>query len=413
MARRNRINIDQLRQLEPLTTLSTARLEELIPLTDITELGIGHSLFREGDVDNQTIYLLDGDVQMASADGKLDMVFRHTMLEARFPLDDSQPRQISCTALSKVKVARIDNSILEYMIMWDQLAVSEQTQQQSKQHSSDPVSAPKIEASTNKVKNKPLPENVTKLRENKATPVPAKPKTEAKVADGDDRGWIRKIRQVMAFKNLPPANIKTLLERMETVQLKAGAPVIQQGEPGDFYYVLTDGKARVTRMVELAQLEGGASFGEEALLSGGTRNASVTMLSDGSLMRLSKKDFDELLKEPMLHRASYDEAQHLANTGARWLDVRYAREHHHSRLPGSINIPLHELRTRLDELNKDEHYICYCGTGRRSSAAAFLLAQHGYRASVLMGGVQVIPQLLERGNVNEKLSRRPGHGAAS
>ncbi|MDH5408390.1 MAG: cyclic nucleotide-binding domain-containing protein [Gammaproteobacteria bacterium] len=409
MARRNRVTLDQLRQLEPLSTLSTARLEELVPLTDIVELGIGHSLFREGDVDNQTIYLLDGDVQMASADGKLDMVFSHSMLEARFPLDDSQPRQISCTALSKVKVARIDNSILEYMIMWDQLAVSEQAQQKSVQSGLEQ----KIETTPKEDKLIPLPENVTELRENKATPIPAKPKTEAKIADGDDRGWIRKIRQVMAFKNLPPANIKSLLERMETVQIKAGEQVIKQGEPGDFYYVLTDGKARVTRMVELAQLEGGASFGEEALLSGGTRNASVTMLSDGSLMRLAKKDFDELLKEPMLHRAAYDEAQHLANTGARWLDVRYAREHHHSRLPGSINIPLHELRTRLDELKKDEHYICYCGTGRRSSAAAFLLAQHGYRATVLTGGVQVIPQLLERADLNATSSRRPGHGTAS
>jgi len=407
MARRDRITIDQLRELEPLSTLSTARLEELVPLTDVDELGIGHSLFREGDVDNQTMFLLEGDVQMSSADGKVDIVFSHSMQEARFPLDDSQPRQISCSALSKVKLARIDNSILEYMVMWDQLAVSEQGQ--SSRNHSQRSPQPKIQP---QAQQSSRPGNVTEFPDKTVTqfPLPAKPPVTGK--DSDDRGWIRKIRQVMAFKNLPPANIKSLLERMETVPVKAGEPVIKQGEPGDYYYVLTDGKARVTRMVELACLEGGASFGEEALLSGGTRNASVTMLSDGSLMRLSKRDFDELLKEPMLHRASFDEAQHLVNTGARWLDVRYAREHHHGRIPGSINIPLHELRARLDELKPTEHYICYCGTGRRSAAAAFLLAQHGFRASVLTGGVQVIPQQLERTSMGDDSSRRPGHGSA-
>lgn len=423
MARRDRITLEQLRNLEPLSSLSTARLEELVPLTDIEELGIGHGLFREGDIDNQTIFLLDGDVQMSTADGKLDCVFSHRMDEARFPLDDSQPRQVSCTALTRVKVARIDNSVLEYMLMWDQMAVSEQINQQQ------------VNASSAKSKSTPLPESVAEpapgaepvsesgpsssasvelspqaLESETVTPFPAR-KSAVTEASGD-RGWIRKIRQVMAFKNLPPANIKTLLERMETVQVKAGEPVIKQGEVGDYYYVLTDGTASVSRIVELATLEGGASFGEEALLCGGTRNATVTMLSDGSLMRLSKQDFDELLKEPMLNRLSIDEAMTFVNSGARWLDVRYAKEHHHGRIPGSINIPLHELRARLDELEPKGQYVCYCGTGRRSSAAAFLLAQKGFHASVLNGGTRVIPQQLERVIEAEPSARRPVQGTA-
>ncbi|MDH5181942.1 MAG: cyclic nucleotide-binding domain-containing protein, partial [Gammaproteobacteria bacterium] len=286
MARRDRITIEQLRKLEPLSALSGARLEELVPLTDIEKLSIGQCLFREGDVDNQTIYLLDGDVQMQSSDGKLDFVFRHQMEEARFPLDDSQPRQVTCTALTKVKLARIDNSVLEYMMMWDQMAVSEQA------HAAPAVAGQKPEPAhtTTMELTVPLQEDET------IKPFPVRHNPETKES-GEDRSWIRKIRQVMAFKNLPPANIKSLLERMETIQVKAGESIIKQGDTGDYYYVLTDGKASVTRIVELATLEGGASFGEEALLCGGTRNASVTMLSDGSLMRLAKQDFDELLKE--------------------------------------------------------------------------------------------------------------------
>ena len=60
--------------------------------------------------------------------------------------------------------------------------------------------------------------------------------------------------------------------------------------------------------------------------------------------------------------------------------------------PKAINVPLHEVRIRLDELDKDKHYVCYCTTGRRSSAAAFLLVQRGYKISVLNGGVQVMAQ---------------------
>jgi len=196
----------------------------------------------------------------------------------------------------------------------------------------------------------------------------------------------------MAFKNMPPANIKSLLERMETLLVQQGDVIVNQGEPGDYYYVLTEGTAQVTRTIELAQLDPGNSFGEEALVSGSVRNATVTMTSDGMLMRLSKDDFNELLKDPLLERLSPDDAREQVNKGALWLDVRHAKEFHHSHLPKAMSIPLHEMRIRMHELDKRKHYICYCGTGRRSSAAAFLLVQNGYQASVLSGGVQVMAQ---------------------
>jgi rhodanese-related sulfurtransferase len=77
-----------------------------------------------------------------------------------------------------------------------------------------------------------------------------------------------------------------------------------------------------------------------------------------------------------------------------WLDVRHVTEFNHSHLANAINIPLHELRLRMKELDKEQKYICYCGTGRRSSAAAFLLVQNAFKVVVLIGGVQKIPQFL-------------------
>ncbi len=212
----------------------------------------------------------------------------------------------------------------------------------------------------------------------------------------ESRDWIRKIRQIMAFKNMPPANVKNLLEKMESVKVAKGDRIIEQGSDGDYYYIVTDGTAVVTRTIELATLTPGTSFGEEALVAKAPRNASVSMTSDGILMRLSKKDFDELLIEPMMARVSPDEARSKVLQGAKWLDVRHAKEFHHSRLPGAINIPLHELRLRMAELDKATEYICCCRTGARSSSGSFLLAQNGFKVSLLTGGIQVMSQDLRQ-----------------
>jgi rhodanese-related sulfurtransferase/signal-transduction protein with cAMP-binding, CBS, and nucleotidyltransferase domain len=358
------LDIETLKLFEPLSTLSNERLTELSGLTFVEKLNLGVSLFSEGDIDGQTVYLMDGDVQVKSSDGSIDMIVSAGSEQARFPLDDSQPRQVSCIAMSVVRLLRVDNGVLDYMMTWDQLAASETAVELEKQQ------------------NQQVTEEQTKQHE--------KLQIFKETAEAD-KSWIRKMRHIMAFKSMPPANIKPLLEKMESVDVKKGDVIVKQGEPGDYYYVLTEGQARVTRTIELARLDAGTSFGEEALIAESKRNASVTMASDGNVMRLSKADFDALLKEPLVERIGPDDARvQTLNKKAVWLDVRHAKEYHFSKLPKAINIPLHELRLRLEELEKDIHYICYCGTGKRSSAAAFLLRQNGYNASVLNGGVQTM-----------------------
>ena len=383
MSEKQKITIEQLKAFEPISTLSVERLGELQGLVDVEELSMGVTIFREGDVDNQSVYLLNGDVQMTSVSQNLNTVMTHKTADAKYPLAEGQPRQISCTAITLAKVLRIDNSILDYMLSWDQLAVAEEKEEPA--HDQTMI----IEAGA----------MGAMMASKKSVMKPPAKNAEIDNANSDkegDRNWIRRMRHIMAFKNMPPANIKTLLQKMETVPVTKNEVVIQQGSPGDYYYVLTEGEALVTRVVELATLGAGASFGEEALLSGSKRNASVTMATSGQLMRLAKADFNELLKEPLLDRVTPDEAQVRVAKGDVWLDVRHVTEFNHSHLPGSINIPLHELRLRMKELDKNKEYICYCGTSRRSSAAAFLLVQKGYKVVVLIGGVQKIPQFLTK-----------------
>ena len=372
MSEKQNITVEQLKAFEPISILSTERLEELQDLVDVEELGVGVTIFREGDVDNQSVYLLNGDVQMTSvSDQSLNTIMTHKADDAKHPIAEGQPRQMTCTAITLVKVLRIDNSILDYMLTWDQLAVAEAKEEPAM------VKTAVIEPQQSAASNNSAADDSGSGKE-------------------DGRNWIRRIRHIMAFKNMPAANIKTLLQRMETISVAKDDVIIRQGSPGEYYYVLTEGEALVTRTVELAGLAAGASFGEEALLSGAKRNASVTMTTTGQLMRLAKADFNELLKEPLLDRVTPDEALVRVAKGATWLDVRHVTEFNHSHLPDAINIPLHELRLRMKELDKKKEYICYCGTGRRSSAAAFLLVQNSFKVVVLIGGVQKIPQLLSK-----------------
>jgi rhodanese-related sulfurtransferase len=73
--------------------------------------------------------------------------------------------------------------------------------------------------------------------------------------------------------------------------------------------------------------------------------------------------------------------------GGQWIDVRYPSEYQYDKLPGAMNIPLSEIRNAFDVLDKERDYLLYCQSERRSSAAAFLLAQRGYRAYLLSGGL--------------------------
>jgi rhodanese-related sulfurtransferase len=106
------------------------------------------------------------------------------------------------------------------------------------------------------------------------------------------------------------------------------------------------------------------------------------------LLRLNKTDFIELLKAPLISQVSMSEARQRLQGGALWLDVRLPTEYKFDHLPGALNAPLNEIRSLIDKLEKGKQYIAYCQTGRRSSAAAFILIEYGLKVVVLEGGTR-------------------------
>jgi CRP-like cAMP-binding protein len=196
-----------------------------------------------------------------------------------------------------------------------------------------------------------------------------------------------------ALAQLPAAHIEELLKRFERLRIRRGEAVIHEGEEGDYYYLVGSGRFQVERLVGgakvvLAELKSGDAFGEEALVSEAKRNATVTALSEGELLRVRRADFNELLREPLLRRLSFADAAQKVRGGALWLDVRYPSEYQYDKLPGAINVPLAEVRNMFGVLDRSREYVAYCQSGRRSAAAAFLFAQRGFRVWLLEGGLK-------------------------
>jgi rhodanese-related sulfurtransferase len=71
------------------------------------------------------------------------------------------------------------------------------------------------------------------------------------------------------------------------------------------------------------------------------------------------------------------------------VDVRTRTEYDGGAIPGAVNIPIDELRDRLDVLPPDRRLIIYCQAGQRGYVATRLLRQLGYNAANLGGGYKV------------------------
>jgi NADPH-dependent 2,4-dienoyl-CoA reductase/sulfur reductase-like enzyme/rhodanese-related sulfurtransferase len=76
----------------------------------------------------------------------------------------------------------------------------------------------------------------------------------------------------------------------------------------------------------------------------------------------------------------------LSETSALLLDTREPEEFQAGHVPGAINLPLSQMRSRHTELPRDRDIWICCGVGQRAYYATRFLAQHGYRPYTLSGG---------------------------
>ena len=339
------LNTELLRIFTPLDGLKRDNLAALAQKLQIRELSPQQFLFKEGDTEKRTVYVVSGSLELL-VDGKVEEIIEGGTDNARNAVAAVFPRRVSARARDRVKYISIDSAMLDVMLTWDQTGTYE----------------------------------VSELQRTGAT---------------EDTGdWMTVLLKTKAFHKIPPANIQAIFMRMQQINYKSGDVVLKQGSEGDYFYVLTRGKCTVTREtplnregIKLAELVVGDTFGEEALISDAKRNATVTMTHDGAVMRLGKEDFKRLLNEPMLDWVSLNDAEEIVEKGGQWLDVRLPSEFENNHKEGAINIPLYFIRLKINTLKQDMRYVLCCDTGRRSSAGAYILSERGFQAYVLQGGI--------------------------
>lgn len=206
---------------------------------------------------------------------------------------------------------------------------------------------------------------------------------------------MRLVKHSLAFRRLPLEQVEAALARMQSRRVNAGEDVVRQGDPGDVFYLVWSGKAEVWRQdlyddepQKVAELGVGDTFGDEALITDGTRNATVRMVENGELLALNRVDFLALMSQPMINETPPDVAQSMLNAGWRVVDVRYAEEYEDSHIPDAILLPLSDLRRLADDrLQANQSYVLVCRSGKRSAVAALLLSQRGYRVISMQGGM--------------------------
>ena len=216
--------------------------------------------------------------------------------------------------------------------------------------------------------------------------------------DGPFRQWLSRLRNPLIFGQLPLENAHEVFRRLQPLSVKVGEVIFDMKEEATQFYFIEQGRAELWRpglyddeLTLTKILSVGDYFGEEALLTGGLRNAMVKMIDKSRLLVLDKKDFDELINAPMIDRVSSKVAKAMLDEGAKLLDVRYQDEYDMEYIPGCTLIPLLELRERIDELEVGSDYVIYCHSGRRSAVAAMILRQHKLHAVSLTGGIRDWP----------------------
>jgi len=347
----NEAFIARFKKLEPINSLTDEQIRELVSQSLIDKVSEGCSLLDDVS-DEESLYLLSGAVE-ATLQGGQPRLLKGGAQDAIFPLNSEQNNYRLALTRTPAVVARVDKELLDIMLTWAQ------------------ITAPETEVLM----------------------------TEDGIISINKAEWLKAMFKSPTFRHLPPANIEELLSRLEPVRVHSGDVIIRQGEPGDYFYMIDKGVAMVTHTPEndeesvtMAELGEGTTFGEAALISDKPRNATVTMMEDGILLRLSKEDFNKLLKMPILQQLGFEIASDKVERGAAcWVDVRMPVEFERSHLPGAINISMRDMHRMAHSLEKYKTYICYCETGNRSSAASFVLKQYGLSAAVLEGGLKKVP----------------------
>ena len=342
------VDIEVLNKLYPLDTMQPAHIKLLAEEGEVRDLRRRDVVFEEGANDGETIFLLSGKLIGRYSDGREREIDSNSP-NTKYAVGDLQPRRFTAEVISAAaRIVAFNRGFIEKVMTWDQISRSPQFNLHS---------------------------------------------------TADSARWVFRMLKSRALLRLPAGNVQRMFERFEPINVPPKQDVIVEGDEGDYFYVVKDGEYEVAKaegkvQKVVAVLGPGDSFGEDALISKQKRNATVRSRTAGTLMRLSKKDFSELLRHPVVDWITPGQASALKSMGGVVLDVRLEDEFDRTHLKDALNAPLFRLREEMSARNKQLPYVVYCETGERSASAAFILNKLGFRAYAIRGGLSSVRQLL-------------------
>lgn len=332
------IDLERLKHFIPFDCLSDSHLRDICGQVQVLTFTPARVLFKRGDAADMAYFLISGAVDLTDASFQVRK-FPADDDENYLALDNYPQRTVNAITTEPTVVYAMERNKLDLLMTWTQAAEA--------------------------------------LLDDDA--------------DEHERDWMDALLASELFSQVPPQKIQKLFVKFEEREVKLGEAIVREGEVGDSFFVIKQGKAMVTRKQgsreeTLAGLGAGSFFGEDALISDTPRNATVTMTSDGVLMCLGKDDFRDLLQQSVVRKLTEAQLEHMEEESDRAIvlvDVRLPMEFKHDRTPGARNLPLNELRKQIKSLEKDFIYVVCSDGGRRGELGAYLLTEAGMEAYVL------------------------------
>ena len=190
----------------PLNGLPSHHLNEIINQSEVATYKKRQVVFKQGDRDNFSYYLLEGDLDLLADDQLVKQISGGTDA-ARYAMAQLQPRQMAAKAKTAVTVLKVDRNVLDRLLTMD---------------NSDGMG-------------------------------------EVQVADIDSEesvDWMTRLLQSELFARIPPANIQRIFTTLESVSVNAGDTIVEQGTPvtttTSFKEVIVRSHARLLRVANLS-----------------------------------------------------------------------------------------------------------------------------------------------------------------
>ena len=171
---------DKLDLLVPINGLSHDVQAELLDHAEMLAVRRGQFVFRQGDRDDFTFYLLNGELDLYSDEDLVQQMVGGTQ-SASHALSQLQPRQLSAKARTAVELLRVDRVMLERLVKQTDSAAGTEV---------------------------------------------------GDLETGDDVDWMTRLLQSELFARVPAANIQRIFTIMDSIQVAKGDMIINQYHSG-------------------------------------------------------------------------------------------------------------------------------------------------------------------------------------